>query len=97
MDSFHLYKAIGLIFFLDDKSLHLVWSDPDDITNWYMSPRGAGWLFGSKVTNDVCFLIFYFFLWNPCGWPRSILQGLHYSWKFLENRKSPGKLLKFIS
>lgn len=30
----------------------LVWSDPDDVSSWSMSPRGAGWLFGSKVTNE---------------------------------------------
>lgn len=30
----------------------LVWSDPDDIDTWAESPRGAGWLFGSLVTND---------------------------------------------
>lgn len=30
----------------------LVWSDPDDVTSWSMSPRGAGWLFGNKVTNE---------------------------------------------
>ena len=27
----------------------LIWSDPDDIETWAMSPRGAGWLFGTKV------------------------------------------------
>uniref|UniRef100_A0A182P5T1 Serine/threonine-protein phosphatase n=1 Tax=Anopheles epiroticus TaxID=199890 RepID=A0A182P5T1_9DIPT len=30
----------------------LVWSDPDDIDTWAQSPRGAGWLFGSLVTED---------------------------------------------
>lgn len=24
----------------------LMWSDPDDIDNWQISPRGAGYLFG---------------------------------------------------
>lgn len=28
----------------------LLWSDPDDIDYFSISPRGAGWLFGSKVT-----------------------------------------------
>ncbi|KAG8456966.1 hypothetical protein KFE25_009751 [Diacronema lutheri] len=28
----------------------LMWSDPDDIDAWAISPRGAGWLFGAKVT-----------------------------------------------
>ncbi|XP_076183537.1 protein phosphatase V [Ptiloglossa arizonensis] len=28
----------------------LVWSDPEDVKSWTISPRGAGWLFGSNVT-----------------------------------------------
>ncbi|TFK65858.1 Metallo-dependent phosphatase [Pluteus cervinus] len=30
----------------------LMWSDPDDIDNWAVSPRGAGWLFGGSVTQE---------------------------------------------
>jgi len=30
----------------------LMWSDPEDIETWAMSQRGAGWLFGSKVTSQ---------------------------------------------
>jgi len=30
----------------------LMWSDPEDIETWSMSPRGAGWIFGSKVTEE---------------------------------------------
>ncbi|KAK5574968.1 hypothetical protein ACTFIW_011528 [Dictyostelium discoideum] len=30
----------------------LMWSDPEDIEQWQPSPRGAGWLFGSKVTAE---------------------------------------------
>jgi len=30
----------------------LVWSDPEEVDNWSTSPRGAGWLFGAKVTKD---------------------------------------------
>jgi serine/threonine-protein phosphatase 4 catalytic subunit len=27
----------------------LMWSDPDDITGWMVSPRGAGYLFGVDI------------------------------------------------
>jgi len=30
----------------------IVWSDPDEVSGWAMSPRGAGWLFGDRVTNE---------------------------------------------
>lgn len=30
-----------------------MWSDPEDIDNWAVSPRGAGWLFGGNVTREV--------------------------------------------
>lgn len=31
----------------------LVWSDPDDAeVGWAVSPRGAGWIFGSSVVNE---------------------------------------------
>jgi len=30
----------------------LMWSDPDDIETWGVSPRGAGWLFGHKVSDQ---------------------------------------------
>ena len=32
----------------------LVWSDPDDVETWAISPRGAGWLFGDKVATELC-------------------------------------------
>lgn len=28
-----------------------MWSDPEDIEGWGLSPRGAGYLFGSDVVN----------------------------------------------
>lgn len=30
----------------------LVWSDPEDVPQWSVSPRGAGWLFGAKVAHE---------------------------------------------
>ena len=29
-----------------------MWSDPEDIDLWSFSPRGAGWCFGQKVTQE---------------------------------------------
>lgn len=34
----------------------LMWSDPDDIEGWVLGPRGAGWIFGSKVVSDFNYL-----------------------------------------
>jgi len=34
----------------------LVWSDPEDIETWSISPRGAGYLFGSLVTRQFNYL-----------------------------------------
>ncbi len=31
----------------------LMWSDPEDIETWGTNARGAGWLFGSRVTQEV--------------------------------------------
>ena len=30
----------------------LLWSDPEDTTGWGVSPRGAGFLFGSDVVRE---------------------------------------------
>ncbi|PUU79157.1 Metallo-dependent phosphatase-like protein [Tuber borchii] len=30
----------------------LVWSDPEEVETWAVSPRGAGWLFGDKVATE---------------------------------------------
>ncbi|KAK9710676.1 sporulation-induced protein [Basidiobolus ranarum] len=30
----------------------LMWSDPEEIDGWAVSPRGAGWLFGGRVTTE---------------------------------------------
>ena len=37
--------------------LDLVWSDPEDVETWAVSPRGAGWLFGAKVTYEVTHIL----------------------------------------
>lgn len=30
----------------------LMWSDPEEIDTWAVSPRGAGWLFGARVASE---------------------------------------------
>jgi len=30
----------------------LMWSDPEDVETWELSPRGAGYLFGARVTRE---------------------------------------------
>lgn len=32
----------------------LLWSDPDEIDGWSMSPRGAGYLFGGSIVKQFC-------------------------------------------
>jgi len=34
----------------------LVWSDPEEVETWATSNRGAGWLFGAKVTHEFSLL-----------------------------------------
>jgi serine/threonine-protein phosphatase 6 catalytic subunit len=34
-----------------------MWSDPDDVETWAVSPRGAGWLFGGSVTKEVGYTV----------------------------------------
>ena len=41
-----------------------MWSDPEDIENWAVSPRGAGWLFGGSVVKEVSIHNYSFFFRN---------------------------------
>ena len=45
--------------FMMYKHVDLVWSDPEEIAGWAISPRGAGYLFGASVTQEVS-------LYLPC-------------------------------
>ena len=38
----------------DGAMCDLMWSDPEDITGWGISPRGAGYLFGKSVVRKFC-------------------------------------------
>ncbi|KAF0992922.1 hypothetical protein HZS_2546 [Henneguya salminicola] len=35
------------------KNIDLLWSDPEEVDGWELSPRGAGWLFGESITRGV--------------------------------------------
>jgi len=37
----------------------LLWSDPDEIEGWGLSPRGAGYLFGGDVVESVNIFIYF--------------------------------------
>ena len=49
----------------------LMWSDPEDIETWAVSPRGAGWLFGARVTSEVCLPVKWFL---KCGWFQRLMN-----------------------
>ena len=37
----------------DGAMCDLMWSDPEDIDGWGLSPRGAGYLFGGDIVEKV--------------------------------------------
>ncbi|KAG7271248.1 hypothetical protein CRUP_003479, partial [Coryphaenoides rupestris] len=60
----------------------LVWSDPEDVDSWAVSPRGAGWLFGAKVTNErlcdyVCDLLLEESNVQPVSTPVTVCGDIH--------------------
>jgi diadenosine tetraphosphatase ApaH/serine/threonine PP2A family protein phosphatase len=48
-----MHDQLRVILIVSPLMEDLMWSDPDDIDNWAVSPRGAGWLFGGSVTREV--------------------------------------------
>lgn len=63
----------------DGPMCDLLWSDPEDTQGWGISPRGAGYLFGSDVvaqfnaTNDIQMI---------CRAHQLVMEG--YKWHFNE-------------
>lgn len=51
----------------------LVWSDPEEIDSWAVSPRGAGWLFGNKVVSE------FNQINGGCATTSSTLSGKHFT------------------
>ena len=42
----------NIVFNIEGAFCDLVWSDPEEVETWSVSPRGAGWIFGAKVTHE---------------------------------------------
>lgn len=53
--SSHCITVTVVLADVDGTYKDLMWSDPDDVDNWAVSPRGAGWLFGGSVAREVWF------------------------------------------
>lgn len=41
----------------DGPMCDLLWSDPEEVSGWGLSPRGAGFLFGQNIVDRVSFVI----------------------------------------
>ena len=69
----------------------LMWSDPEDIEDWAVSPRGAGWLFGSRVTSQFCDING---LELVCRAHQLVQEGFKYMFPQQVPSSSPGPLLR---
>lgn len=47
------WSTTSSLLFFHCSPTDLVWSDPEDISGWAISPRGAGYLFGASVAEEV--------------------------------------------
>jgi hypothetical protein len=50
IDAVHSFLANGIVVHNCD----LLWSDPEEIEGWGISPRGAGFLFGGGIVRNFC-------------------------------------------
>ena len=74
-----------LDYFNVSGSSDLMWSDPDDVEIWAVSPRGAGWLFGASITREVRPYLVLFL----CS---SLLRCMHSLTTSIHSRSSLGRI-----
>lgn len=60
----------------------LVWSDPEDVETWTVSPRGAGWLFGAKITHEFMGINKLKLI---CRAHQLVHEGIFYYWLFFSH------------
>lgn len=68
----------------------LMWSDPEDIEGWSISPRGAGWLFGSRVVSEFNKING---LQLICRAHQLVQQGLKYMFQPVSGEENTGQLV----